>query len=185
MKEIHSGVCGNHSGGKALSFKCLRQGYYWPTMGKDTMEFTQKCLKCQQFAKAIKSHPEKLTSVVCAWPFAKWALDLIGPLPMARSQLRYCLVAIDYLTKWVEVEPLAQQTEAKCTNFLWKNIISWFGLPHTVVTDNEKQFDNPKFLALCEQFRIKKAFSSPGQPQSNGQVEAANKTIKENLKKKP
>ena len=99
MKEIHSGVCGNHSGGKALSFKCLRQGYYWPTMSKDAMEFTQKCMKCQQFARAIKSHPERLTSVVSAWPFAKWAIDLIGPLLMARSQLRYCLVAIYYLTK--------------------------------------------------------------------------------------
>ena len=101
---------------------------------------------------------------------------------MARSQLRYCLVAIDYLTKWVEVEPLAQQTEAKCTNFLWKSIICRFGLPHTVVSDNGRQFGD-KFSALCEQFGIKKVFSSPGHPQSNGQVEAANKTIKENLKK--
>lgn len=44
MKEIHSGLCGNHSEERALSFKCLRQGYYWPTMGKDAMEFTKKCL---------------------------------------------------------------------------------------------------------------------------------------------
>ena len=86
-------------------------------MGKDTMEFTQKCLKCQQFAEAIMSHPEKLTSVVCAWPFVKWALDLIGPLPMAQLQFRYCFVAIDYLTKWVEVEPLAQQNQGKVYKF--------------------------------------------------------------------
>ena len=85
--------------------------------------------------------------------------------------------------KWVEVEPLEQQNEVKCKNLLLKNIICRFGLPHTVVTDNGKQFDNPKFIALCEQFGIKKVFSSPGHPQSNGQVEAANKTIKKNLKK--
>lgn len=71
MKKIHNGVCGNHSMGRALAFKCLRQGYYWPTMNKDTLEFSRKCLKCQQFAKAIKSYPEKLTLVICAWPFAK------------------------------------------------------------------------------------------------------------------
>ena len=69
---------------------------------------------------------------------------------MAMSQFQYCLVAIDYLTKWIEVELLAQQTEAKCTNFLWKNIICTFGLPYTVVTDNDKQFDNPNFIALYE-----------------------------------
>ena len=85
MTEIHSGVCGNHSGGKALSHKCLRQGYYWPTMDQDTKEFVKKCLKCQQFARLIKSHPEPLTSVMSTWPFAKWSLDVIGPLPMARG----------------------------------------------------------------------------------------------------
>ena len=102
---------------------------------------------------------------------------------MARSQLRYCLVVIDYFTKWVEVEPLTQQTEAKYTSFLWKNIICKFRIPHTVVIDNGKQFENPKLMTLCEQFRIKKVFSFPGHPKSNGQVEAANKIIKENLKK--
>lgn len=102
---------------------------------------------------------------------------------MARSQLRYCIVAIDYLTKWIEVKPLAQQTVAKCTNFLWKNIICRFGLPNTIVTDSEKQFDYPKFIALCEQFGIKKVFSSPEHPLNNGQIEAVNKTIKENMKK--
>ena len=118
------------------------------------------------------------------WPFAKWSLDVIGPLTMARGQLRYCVIAVDYLTKWVEAEPLAQKTEAKCTGFLWKNVICRFGIPHTVVTDNGKEFDNPSLIALCEQLGIKKVFSSPGYPQSNGQVEAANKTIKDNLKKK-
>ena len=52
-----------------------------------------------------------------------------------------------------------------------------------MVTNNGKQFDNPKFLTFCEQFGIRKVFSSPGHLQSNGQVEAANETIKENLKK--
>ena len=51
-----------------------------------------------------------------------------------------------------------------------------------MVSDNGRQFGD-KFSALCEQFGIKKVFSSPGHPQGNGQVEAANKTIKENLKK--
>lgn len=71
MKEIYSGVCGNHSKGKAISFKCLRHGYYWPTMDKDTTKFAKKCVKCQQFAKAIKFHLDKLTSIVNAWPIAK------------------------------------------------------------------------------------------------------------------
>ena len=40
MREIHEGICGNHTWGKSLVFKALRQGYYWPTMKADCMEFT-------------------------------------------------------------------------------------------------------------------------------------------------
>ncbi|KAL5581231.1 hypothetical protein UlMin_013673 [Ulmus minor] len=47
------------------------------------------------------------------WPFAKWAIDLIGPLLKAQGQIKYAVVAIDYYTKWVEAEPLAKIIEQK------------------------------------------------------------------------
>ena len=46
IREIHEGVCGNHTGGQALAHKALRQGYYWPTMKKYTAEFVRRCDKC-------------------------------------------------------------------------------------------------------------------------------------------
>ena len=45
MKEIHQGICGNHIGGQSLAFKALRQGYYWPTVKTDCMEYTRGCNK--------------------------------------------------------------------------------------------------------------------------------------------
>ena len=75
-------------------------------------------------------------------------------------------------------------TEAKCISFIWKNIICRFGVPHSIVTDNGKQFDNPALKEMCQKLGIHKLFSTPGHPQANGQVEVANKTIKDNLKKK-
>ena len=51
---------------------------------------------------------------------------------------KFLIVAIDYFTKWVEAELLAKITEANCTNFIFKNIICRFGLPHSIVTDNGK-----------------------------------------------
>ena len=53
-----------------------------------------------------------------------------------------------------------------------------------IVTDNGKQIDNPALREMCQELRIHELFSTPGHPQANGQVEVANKTIKDNLKEK-
>ena len=50
------------NGGLSLTFKAVRQGYYWPTMKTDCMEYARKCDKCQLFATISKAHPEELTS---------------------------------------------------------------------------------------------------------------------------
>ena len=75
-------------------------------------------------------------------------------------------------------------TEVNTTNFIWRSIICCHGIPEFIITDNGTQFDNKKIRNICEQLKISKTFSSPRHPQANGQVEAVNKTIKENLKKK-
>ena len=85
MREIHEGICGNHTRGQSLAFKALRQGYYWPTMNSDYMAFVKKCNRCQCFALMSKSHLEELTTMTSPWPFAIWGIDLIGQLPNGRG----------------------------------------------------------------------------------------------------
>ncbi|KAL5539705.1 hypothetical protein UlMin_045788 [Ulmus minor] len=184
LQEVHEGVCWNHSSGRALAHKVLRQGYYWPTIQADSLAFVQKCDKCQRFSTIPHQPPEELTPVSSPWPFAKWGIDLIGPLPTAREQLKYAVVAIDYYTKWVEAEPLAKITEQNVTNFIWKHIICRFGIPRELVSDHGTQFENEKLRSICRNLGITKIFSSTAHPKSNGQVEAVNKTIKYTLKKK-
>lgn len=75
-------------------------------------------------------------------------MDLIGPLPRGRGNTNFDIVAIDYFTKWVEAEPLANITEANTFKLLWKNIICRFGIPHPIVSDNGKQFFNKKVRDL-------------------------------------
>ena len=69
----------------------------------------------------------------------------MGPFPLVKKQLRILIVEIDYFTKWVEAEPVTTITEAKVVSFVWKNIICRFGILHVIISDNGKQFDNPKF----------------------------------------
>ncbi|XP_022859742.1 uncharacterized protein LOC111380417 [Olea europaea var. sylvestris] len=63
MREIHKGVCGNHSSVAALTHKVLRQGYFWPNMKKDFYQFVQKCDKCQRFTN-VQRQPFQELSVV-------------------------------------------------------------------------------------------------------------------------
>ncbi|KAL5541902.1 hypothetical protein UlMin_009612 [Ulmus minor] len=63
LQEVHEGVCGNHSSGRALAHKVLRQGYYWPTIQADSLAFVQKCDKCQHFSTIPRQPPEELTPI--------------------------------------------------------------------------------------------------------------------------
>ena len=69
----------------------------------------------------------------------------MGLFSPGKKLVKFLIVAIDYFTKWLEVEPLATITEAQIRNFLWKNIVCRFEIPNTMILDNWKQFDNPKF----------------------------------------
>src|ERR1044072_4775588 len=106
------------------------------------------------------------------------------PFPQAPGEVRFLVVAIDYFTKWIEAEALASITSARIQKFFYRNIISRFGIPHSVVTDNGTQFTDRKFRALLEGLRIKQHFSSVEHPQTNGQDEAANKVILQGLLKR-
>ena len=69
MEEVHSGSCGNHSGGRSLAVKTKRHGYYWPTMIKDCEKFARKCEKCQRHAPTIHQPAEVLSSILSPYPF--------------------------------------------------------------------------------------------------------------------
>ena len=118
LQEIHEGFCGDHAGGKNLALMVLRHGYFWPTLTKDSISYVQKCDKFQRFTIVSRAAPVELTMISSPWPFAAWGIDLIGSLPTGKGGVRYAVVAIDYFTKWVEVEPLATITSKRVLDFL-------------------------------------------------------------------
>jgi len=93
--------------------------------------------------------------------------------------MKYLIVAIEYFTKWIEAEPVAQITANKVQHFVWKNNVWRFGIPRHLVSDNGTQFASQQ---LCLKLRIKQIFALVEHPQTNGQVESANRGVKEEIR---
>ena len=72
-------------------------------------------------------------------------INLIGQLPKGKHSVRYVVVAIDYFTKWLETEELASMTSSKIKEFVFKNIVCQYGVPYTIISDNNTQFDCYEF----------------------------------------
>ncbi|XP_019159996.1 PREDICTED: uncharacterized protein LOC109156598 [Ipomoea nil] len=132
------------------------------------------------------------TLLRCLYPEAKLVIkevheggiDLVGALPTGTGSRKYIIVAIDYFTKWVEAEPLASITAARCKRFVEKNILYHFGIPLQVITDNGRQFEAREFSEFLAGWGVKHNRVAVSYPQANGQVENANRTILDDLKKK-
>ncbi|XP_065007630.1 uncharacterized protein LOC135674021 [Musa acuminata AAA Group] len=85
---------------------------------------------------------------------------------------------------WVEAEPLATITESQVERFVWRNLITRFGLPQSIVTDNGPQFADRRFQEFCAKHKIQPRFSSVAYPQANGLAEVTNRSIVDGLKRR-
>ena len=67
-------------------------------------------------------------------------IDLLGPFPPAKGQRKFVIVAINYFTKYVEAEALSSITDKQVCQFIWRNIITRYGIPRVIISDNGRQF---------------------------------------------
>ena len=87
-------------------------------MQKKAHEYMKKCDQCQRFAPKIHQPRRNLNSLTNPWPFAQWGLDIVGPFSKAIGNKMYLLVSIDYFTKSVETELLANIRDMDAKKFV-------------------------------------------------------------------
>ena len=108
----------------------------------------------------------------------------MGPFPKAVGNKRYLLVCTDYFTKWVEAEPLVNISDVDVKRFIWKNIVTRFGVPYVLISNNGLQFDSKAFRKDYSDLGIKNRYSTSAYSQGNGRAETINKVIVNRLKKR-
>ena len=74
---------------------------------------------------------------------------------------------MDYFTKWTEAEALANIRDVDIKKFVWRNIVTRFGVPKSLVSDNELQFNSKSFCEFDGSLSITNRYSTPTYPQSN------------------
>ncbi|XP_074377289.1 uncharacterized protein LOC141718807 [Apium graveolens] len=183
LAEVHEGIRRDHMSTKALAHKIIRQGYYWPTIHQDAIEFMKKCKECQLFSNMSRISPVLPSSVLSSIPFAVLGIDIMGPFSRAKGDLRYLLVSIDYMTKWVEVKAMRTINQQDCIKFM-DNILMRFGIPRVLVSDNGPQFIGLEFESYLQERGVKHKKSSVAYPQGNGQVEVTNRILLRGIEKR-
>ena len=140
--------------------------------------------RCQKHAPVVRQPTEMLTSINSPILFSMWGMDILGTFPVATTQRKFLIAAIDYFTKWIEAKPLARIVTEQVAQFLCKNIMCRYGIARILVTDNGTQFNNENFKKYCDENDIKLHFILATHHQAYRQAEVANQLILDGLKKR-
>ena len=144
LAEAHSSAAGGHYAGKAIAQKILTAKLWWPTIHKDAREYFHSCDICQRTGKPSRRDEMPLVPQVTLQTFDKWAIDFVGPInpPAKKSIARYIITVTDYLTHWAKAQPVKDCSTATATKFIFDNILSRFGCPRILMSDQGSHFLN-------------------------------------------
>ena len=182
LKHCHSSAYGVHYAGDRTAVKVLQSGFYWPTLFKDAHLFASRCNQCQRVGNILKWHEMPLNSILEVEVFDVWGIDFMGPFPSSFNN-QYILVAVDYVSKWVEAAALSTNDAKVVLNFLRRNLFTWFGTPRAIISDEGTHFCNKYFTALLAKYGVTHKVATAYHPQTSGQVEMSNREVKQILEK--
>ncbi|CAN6567552.1 unnamed protein product [Malus baccata var. baccata] len=114
--------------------------------------------------------------------FDVWGIDFMGPFPSSFG-FTYILLAVDYVSKWVEAKATRTNDFRMVSDFIKTNIFSRFGMPRVLISDGGSHFCNRNIEALFKKYNVTHKASTPYHPQTNGQAEVPNREIKQILEK--
>ncbi|GJV63354.1 reverse transcriptase domain-containing protein [Tanacetum coccineum] len=117
LKACHEGPTGGHHSANLTARKVFDAGFYWPTIYKDAHELVKNCDSCQRQGKISQRDEMPQNSIQVCEIFDVWGIDFMGPFPSSRGN-KYILVAVDYLSKWVEAKALPTNDARVVVKFL-------------------------------------------------------------------
>nr|GEZ85048.1 reverse transcriptase domain-containing protein [Tanacetum cinerariifolium] len=133
LKACHYGPTGGHHGPNYTSKKVFDSGFYWPTIYRDAQDLVKSCDACQSQGKISQRDEMPQNSIQVCKMFDVCGIDFMDPLASLRGN-KYILVAVDYLSKWIEEKALPTNDARVVCNFL-KSLFARFGTPRAIISD--------------------------------------------------
>ena len=182
LYHYHTLACGGHFEGYRITAKLLQLGFYWPTLFKDAHQFVSAYDKCQRMGSILKRDEPPLKTILEVELFDIWGMGFIGLFPSSFSNL-YILLAVDYVSKWVEAIPTRTNDVRVVVKFLPSHIFTMFETPHALIIDGGTHFCNKLIDSVLRKYGVRHRTTLAYHPQTNGQAEVSNKEIKSIIKK--
>ncbi|KZR99377.1 Uncharacterized protein APZ42_004776, partial [Daphnia magna] len=149
LQAYHDDVVSGHLGiNRTLHKICNR--FFWPKMALDITRHVQSCVHCQS-RKGVPDKPAGLLQCIkVERPFQKVGIDLLGPFPLSTQGNKMIIVAVDYLTKWVELKAMPTGKADDVAEFFVNQILLRHGTPEQIITDREKCFTSDLTQAVVK-----------------------------------
>ena len=151
--------------------KIMKDEYYWPNMENDISRVIGECKECSNNKNKNGRIRAPLQSIIGEKPFQIIGIDITGPFKSTKYGYKYILGIIDYFSKYISLIPLKNIEAENIAKLLWSQWISKFGPPEQIHSDCGSNFQSRFFAEYCRVLGIKKTFTSPYYPQSDGLVE--------------
>nr|GFA68841.1 reverse transcriptase domain-containing protein [Tanacetum cinerariifolium] len=148
---------------------------------KDAFELVKRCDSCQRQGKISEKDEMPQNSIQICEIFDVWGIDFMGPFPSSKGN-KYILVAVDYLSKWVEAKALPTNDARVVVKFL-KSLFSRFGTPKAIISDRGTHFCNDQFSRVMAKYGVTHRLSTAYHLQTSGQVEVTNHGLKRILER--
>ncbi|GJT26923.1 reverse transcriptase domain-containing protein [Tanacetum coccineum] len=176
LEACHNGPTGGHHGANLTAKKVFDAGFFWPSIYKDAHEMVKNCDSCQRQGKFSQRDEMPQNSIQVCEIFDVWGIDFMGPFPSSKGN-KYILVAVDYLSKWVEAKALPTNDARVVCKFL-KSLFARFGAPRAIISDSGTHFCNDQFAKVMLKYGVTHRLSTAYHPQTSGQVEVSNRGLK-------
>ena len=181
LQLAHEIPLSGHLGKKKILQRVL-QRFYWPSVCRDVANWCRSCAACQKTAQK-RHRPAPLVPLpIIEEPFARIAMDIVGPLPRSRSGNKIILVVCDYATRY----PEAVAMKSVVAEYVAEELIGIFarvGIPQEILTDQGSNFMSNLLSELYRLMQIKPIRTSPYHPETDVLVERFNGTLKAMLRK--